>query len=99
MTKKKITTSRKEEKKEPCCSPPGGNSCNFKVESVVTIDERGQIVLPKDLREKAGLQAGDKLTVVTFEKEGKVCCFSLVPAQDLAGMVKNLLGPLMKEMM
>ncbi len=106
MAKKKVDEKKMKEgekKKEPSkeirCSPAEGSACGFKVESVVTIDERGQMVLPKDLRERAGLQAGDKLAVVSFEKDGKICCLSLVPAQDLAGMVKDLLGPLMKEMM
>jgi antitoxin PrlF len=32
---------------------------------MVSVDERGQMVLPKDLREKANIKAGDKLAVVS----------------------------------
>ncbi len=73
-----------------------GCSC-CKVESVVTVDERGQMVLPKEIRERAGIRAGDKLAVLSWEKEGKVCCISLIRAEDLSEMTKDLLGPMMKE--
>jgi len=73
-----------------------GCSC-CKVESVVTVDERGQMVLPKEIRERAGIRAGDKLAVLSWEKEGKVCCSSLIRAEDLSEMTKDLLGPMMKE--
>ena len=43
-----------------------------RVESLVSIDERGQMVLPKEIRNKAGIKAGDKLAVVLMEKEGKI---------------------------
>jgi AbrB family looped-hinge helix DNA binding protein len=70
-----------------------------KVESVVSVDERGQMVLPKDLREKAHIKAGDKLAVVAMEKDGKVCCLSLIKVGDMEPMVKGLLGPIMKEIL
>ena len=57
--------------KQPCCLP-GEMSC-CKVESIVSIDERGQMVLPKDIRERANIRAGDKLAVVSMEKAGKIC--------------------------
>jgi antitoxin PrlF len=84
------------------CGPQGalgGQLCCCKVESVVSVDERGQMVLPKDLRAKIGIQPGDKLAIVSWEKDGKVCCISLIKADDLTGMVKEMLGPLMKEIL
>ncbi len=69
-----------------CCS----------VESVVTIDERGQMVLPKEIREKANIKAGDKLAVVSMEKNGKFCCISLIKAENLSGAVTDMLGPVTK---
>ena len=70
-----------------------------KVESVVSVDERGQMVLPKDVRDKAGVRVGDKFAVVSWEKQGKVCCISLVKAENIAGMVQDMLGPMMKEIL
>ena len=37
------------------------------------------------------------LALVTREKNGKVCCISLIKAGEFADMVKGLLGPMMKE--
>ena len=67
------------------------------VESVVSIDERGQMVLPKEIREKAKICPGDKLVVITMEKDGKFCCLSLIKAEDFERMVKNLLSPMMAD--
>jgi AbrB family looped-hinge helix DNA binding protein len=69
-----------------------------KVESLVSVDERGQMVLPKELREKAKIRTGEKLALISWEKDGEVCCVSLIKAQDLMGMVKGLLGPMMKDL-
>jgi AbrB family looped-hinge helix DNA binding protein len=60
------------------------------------MDAKGQIVLPKDLREKADLKAADKIAVVAYEKEGKVCCIVMIKAERLVGAVSKTLGPLLK---
>lgn len=70
-----------------------------KVESVISIDDRGQMVLPKEIREMAGIQAGDKLAVIGWEKDGKVCCISLIKVDGLAEMVRGVLGPVMKDIL
>ena len=69
-----------------------------RVEAVVNIDDRGQMVLPKEIRDKANIQAGDKLAVLTWGTDTNVCCVSLIRTDDLSDMVKNLLGPMMKAM-
>jgi antitoxin PrlF len=68
-----------------------------KVESMISVDDRGQMVLPKEIREKANIHAGEKLAVISWEKNGEVCCISLIKAEDLMEMVKDLLGPMMKD--
>ncbi len=83
---------------ESPCGPSGeGDTGCCKVEAVVSIDERGQMVLPKEIREKAGIKAGDKLAVVAMQQQGRVCCISLIRVEALTGMVKSMLGPVMKE--
>ena len=79
-----------------CCSAQGAVGC-CRVESIVTIDERGQMVLPKEVRERAKIRAGDKLAVLSLEKDGKICCLSLIKVEELEGMVKSRLGPVMNE--
>lgn len=86
----------RQDKNESCCGPGAGSSC-CKVESMISVDDRGQMVLPKEIREKANIHAGDKLAVVSWEKEGKICFLTLIKAEELAGIVKGMLGPLIKE--
>jgi antitoxin PrlF len=86
-----------DEENKTCCNPVAVSCC--KVESIVTIDERGQMVLPKDLREKAKIRPGDKLAVVSMEKDSKICCLSLIKAEELESMVKTMLGPVMDEVL
>jgi AbrB family looped-hinge helix DNA binding protein len=95
----KGTNMQKKSKKETCTPLKNQSLGCCKVESVVSVDERGQMVLPKDLREKAGIKAGDKLAVIAMEKDGKVCCLSLIKVGDIEPMVKGLLGPIMKEIL
>ncbi|MBX5329053.1 MAG: HgcAB-associated protein [Candidatus Bathyarchaeota archaeon] len=68
-----------------------------KVDAVVTVDSKGQIVLPKDLREKAKLKPNDKLAVIGCEHNGEVCCIMMVKAEALGNTVKNMLGPILKD--
>jgi bifunctional DNA-binding transcriptional regulator/antitoxin component of YhaV-PrlF toxin-antitoxin module len=53
------------------------------------------MVLPKDVREKAGIRTGDKLALISWEREGRICCLALMKADSLSGMVKGILGPLL----
>ena len=75
------------------------SSCNddtCKIDAIITMDAKGQIVLPKDLREKADLKATDKIAVVSWEKEGQVCCIMMIKAERLVGAVSKTLSPLLK---
>lgn len=87
----------RKEKSKACCAPAGGDAGRCYVESVVSVDERGQMLIPKTLRDKAGIKTGTKLTLIGWEKNNKVCCISMVKTDDFTGMVKELLGPMMKE--
>lgn len=70
-----------------------------KVDAVVTVDSRGQIVLPKDLRERAKLKPDDKLAVIGCEREGEVCCIIMVKAEKFGNTIKNVLGPMLREVL
>jgi AbrB family looped-hinge helix DNA binding protein len=90
MTKKaKIPVSGPFVKGASCCA----------VEAIVAVDERGQMVLPKELRARAGIKAGDKFAVTSWEKDGEICCIALIKAGSLESMVKGMLGPLMKDVL
>jgi antitoxin PrlF len=66
-----------------------------KVESVITVDDRGQMVLPKEVRERAGIKAGDKLAVISVSDGDKFCCITLIKADALSGTVKVMLRPML----
>ncbi len=75
-----------------------GTRC-CQVDAIVSIDARGQIVLPKEVREKAEINPGDKFLLISSESEGKLCCLLLVKAAEFAGTVKEMLGPMAKELL
>ena len=94
MSQKKKEDTRGLSKESPC-----GCGCNTgcRVEAVLSVDERGQMVLPKDVREKAGIRNGDKLALISWERDATICCLALMKVENLSGMVKGVLGPLMNE--
>ena len=53
---------------------------------IVTMGERGQVVIPSAIRERLGLVAGDKLMV--FMKHSEVVC--LVPTTSMRQLVNVL---------
>lgn len=67
----------------------GAECCQ--VAAVVRVDERGQMVLPKDVRGRMGLSAGDKLALTTIESKGEICCIVLVKADALVDGVRVMI--------
>lgn len=78
-----------------CCGLPSSGCCQ--VEAVVSVDGRGQMVLPKEVRESFGIDAGDKLAVVVWKREEKACCLTLHKADELAEGLRRAYGPLLQE--
>lgn len=76
---------------DACCE----SSCQ--VEAVVSVDERGQMVLPRKVRVLASIKTGERLAVVVWRHEDALCCISLVKAEALTAMTQKLLGPMMRE--
>lgn len=74
---------------ETCC----------RIDAVVTMDAKGQIVLPKGLREKANLKPNDKLAVVACEKNNEVCGIMMVKAESFRSALSETLGPLFKDIL
>jgi len=90
--------TKRKEKQENSSTPSRKSSC-CRVESLIAVDDRGQMVLPKEIREKANICAGDKLALMTWEKEGEVCCITLVKVEHLTDMVRGMLGPVIKDIL
>ena len=70
-----------------------------KIEALISVDDRIHMVLPREIRDRADIHTGDKLALVSWEKDGKVCCFTLIKVDEFGDMVRGLLGPMMKEVM
>ncbi len=71
-----------------------GTCC--RIEALVTLDAKGQILLPKEVREMAGLQPGDKLAVITCESDDKIFRVTLVKAEQFMETAREMLGPMME---
>lgn len=85
-------------KKEPCCDPETTGKDCCRIESLISVDERGQMVLPEELRDRAKIRAGDKLALISWQKDGEVCCLTLIKADALAGRVQEFLGPVLRSL-
>ncbi len=64
-----------------------------RIEAIVPIDARGQMVLPKALREKAGIRPGDNLVLIAWEHDGKVCCLTIVRSDVITRQVRDFVTP------
>lgn len=80
-------------KGKKCC--PSQPAASYQIEAIISIDERGQMVLPKETRAKAGFRAGDKLALVGWRKGDRVCCLSLIKVDEMSEMLGELVGSLM----
>lgn len=78
-----------------CSCISGGALAQCKVEAVLNVDGRGQMVLPKDLRERARIGPDQKLALLSWTKDGELCCLTLQRADDLAEVVRRTYGPLL----
>lgn len=81
-----------------CCPPsrPGGR-CT--IEAVLSVDERGQMVLPKEMRIRAGIRPGDRLVAISWEREGRICCILLYPVEQLDEPVRAVIAPMVKDLL
>jgi AbrB family looped-hinge helix DNA binding protein len=89
---------------ERCCDDevagrPTIQEARFSVEAVATVDERGQMVIPKAIRDRMGLQPGDKLAISVMENDGRPCCLTLIRTEELSQRVREILGPAIDEIM
>lgn len=69
----------------PCC----------RIEALVSVDAKGQILLPKEVRKKTGVRPGDKLAVILCESGDNVARITLIKADEFAETAREMLGPMM----
>jgi antitoxin PrlF len=76
---------------------PAAGSCT--VEAVVSVDARGQMVLPKAVRDGFHVRADDKLAVVVWNRGTQPCCLTLMKVDELADAVRKTYGPILHEIL
>lgn len=76
-----------------CCgdSLDEGKS-GWNVEAIISIDEKGQMVIPKEIREKAKFNAGDKVAIISSKKGDEICCLLLVKSDKLVGTISEIIN-------
>jgi antitoxin PrlF len=76
------------------CSPkPDSNTANLF--AVTKIDERGQVVIPKEIRDGMGWNKSEKIAIITrTNAEGKPCCLMLVHVDSLSSSIKGFINTL-----
>lgn len=68
----------------PCC----------RIEALISMDARGQILLPKDVRKKVGWKPGIKLAVITYESGEGFSRITLAEAEEFMETARQMLGPM-----
>lgn len=73
-----------------------GNPATCQIEAVLSIDSRGEIMIPKDFRKRANIQDGDKLALLSWMNRDEICCLALIRADNLSsggsGLMHSLLA-------
>ena len=64
----------------------------------MSCDDRGQLVLPKDVRKVLNISPGDKLALLSCATDDDQLCLTIIKSSSLEDLVKNYLGPIMKDM-
>jgi len=73
------------------------DKAKFSVEAIVSCDERGQLVLPKDIRRKLKILSGDKLALLNISNSDNEFFLTLIKANALEGLIRNYMTPVMKD--
>lgn len=67
------------------------------MEYILTVNERGQIILQEDVRERVDIKPRDKLALISWEKRGSMYCLAYMKTENLSGMIKEVQTPLMND--
>jgi len=69
----------------------------FSVEAIVSCDDRGQLVLPKDVRKRLGIGSGEKLALLNMSKNGDEFFLTLIKTSSLESLIRNYMTPMVKD--
>jgi AbrB family looped-hinge helix DNA binding protein len=91
---KNVETRNKavENQDEECSCKEASDASCCDVEAIVSVDERGQMVLPKELRKKANIKSGDKLALMTWKKKDQINLIYLMKTSNIAEKIGDLIN-------
>ena len=69
----------------------------FSVEAIISCDDRGSLILPKDIRKKLKIKAGEKLALLNIGNENDEFFLTLIKVNALEDLIKKFMTPVMKE--
>ncbi|MBC7114896.1 MAG: AbrB/MazE/SpoVT family DNA-binding domain-containing protein [Archaeoglobi archaeon] len=68
-----------------------------KIETIVTVDAKGCILIPKEIRSRMGLESGDRLMVISgVDEKNRICCLLLVKPEVFEKEAESMLRGLFK---
>ncbi len=70
-----------------------------KIEAIVSIDRRGQIILPEGLRDKSNIHTGEKLVVICSKEYGRDCHIFLVKEEYFGELFTNVFDIYLKKLL
>lgn len=73
------------------------DKAKFSVEAIVSCDDRGQLVLPKDIRKKLKINSGEKLALLNVTNTNGEFLLSLIKVASLEDLIKTYMTPVVKE--
>ncbi|HEX2947197.1 MAG TPA: AbrB/MazE/SpoVT family DNA-binding domain-containing protein [Clostridia bacterium] len=71
------------------CLPLNENRGSCCVEAIISMDDRGQIVIPKNIRDKLGLTSSEKLVLISWTKSNKVESVSIMRNDVFSEIINN----------
>lgn len=80
--------------KQSCCNDDE-MSTKFEIEAVVSFDDRGQLVLPKEMRKKFDMKAGDKFAIVSCCEGENLCCLTFIKSTALNAALSSFITPVL----
>ena len=69
----------------------------FPVEAIVSCDERGQLVLPKEVRKRLKISSGEKMALLNFTNKDDEFLLTLIRITSLEELIKNYMTPVVKD--
>lgn len=64
---------------------------------MLSIDSRGQIVVPKEVRNRANIWDGDKLALVSWMNRDGICCLTLILADNLSSGASGVMHAMLAD--